>query len=357
MMKFVGMLFLAGCSVAVAASAWFYLTFVTAPASGSNTEIIYEVAPGLTFRKVAADLVDKGLVTSRWKLLLLARLQGGTGSRMRVGEYALRANMSPLEVLNVITSGKSVLHLLTISEGLNIYDIAALVEAKGLARSVDFLKLCHNPQFIFSLLGEKLPSLEGYLFPESYNVTKYTGAEGLVRMMVQRFVAVYTALEGVDKTTMTRHQVVTLASIIEKETGAPEERPIISSVFHNRLGIHMKLQTDPTVLYGMLDKTGLAHMNITRQDLLAPTRYNTYVLPGLPYGPIANPGRAALDAAIHPAVSEFLYFVSHNDGTHAFSKNYKDHEAAVRKFQLDPKARAGKSWRDLQKRRAQTLSN
>jgi len=147
-----------------------------------------------------------------------------------------------------------------------------------------------------------------------------------------------------------KRQIVTLASIIEKETGAPEERPLISSVFHNRLKRGMLLQTDPTIIYGKAMLTGKIEINITRADLSKATDYNTYVISGLPPGPIANPGKESLLAAVRPASSKYLYFVSHNDGTHQFSEDYQSHVKAVQKFQLDPKARQGKSWRDLNKR-------
>jgi UPF0755 protein len=137
--------------------------------------------------------------------------------------------------------------------------------------------------------------------------------------------------------------------MIEKETGAPEERPLISSVFHNRLEKKMRLQSDPTTIYGIWDRY---QGNLHKADLLERNEYNTYQIPGLPIGPISNPGKEALEAALYPAKSPFLYFVSHNDGTHEFTSPYQDHQAAVRRFQLDPKAKSGKSWRDLAKRHA-----
>jgi UPF0755 protein len=147
---------------------------------------------------------------------------------------------------------------------------------------------------------------------------------------------------------MTRHQVITLASIIEKETGAPEERPLISSVFHNRLKKRMKLQSDPTTIYGMWERyRGKIH----KSDLYVKNEYNTYFVTALPAGPIGNPGKEAIRAALYPSESPFFYFVSHNDGTHEFSRTFQEHNRAVQKFQVDPKAREGKSWRDRLKKR------
>jgi UPF0755 protein len=200
-------------------------------------------------------------------------------------------------------------------------------------------------------LGEDLPSLEGYLFPETYLVTKFTGLKGLAKMMTSRFKDVIKQIRQAPGVNFTRHQLVTLASIVEKETGAPEERPVISSVFHNRLRLGMKLQTDPTVMYGVLDQIQAPIKNITRQHLLTDTRYNTYTRVGLPFGPISNPGKLALQAAGTPDSTDFLYFVSRNDGTHIFSRDYAGHQRAVESFQLNRAAReSGSSWRDLQGR-------
>ena len=172
--------------------------------------------------------------------------------------------------------------------------------------------------------------------------------------MVKRFLFVYhEAVPQNEVPGWTRHQIVTLASIIEKETGAPEERPLISSVFHNRLKKGMRLQTDPTVLYGKAERVGSFAINITTEDLRTPNRYNTYTIYGLPPGPIANPGREALSAVLAPAESTYLYFVSQNNGTHIFSSDYEAHNKAVKHFQLDPKAREGKSWRDLSKKKVE----
>jgi UPF0755 protein len=159
-----------------------------------------------------------------------------------------------------------------------------------------------------------------------------------------------TAANQNAKIQMRVHDQVTLASVIEKETGAQGERQVISSVFHNRLNKKMKLQSDPTILYGILVETGVLKKNITKSDIHRPTPYNTYTVKALPMGPIANPGREALRAAVNPVESNYLYFVSRNDGTHVFSETYGNHNNAVKKFQLERKNRVGKSWRDLKKK-------
>jgi len=320
----------------------------TAPSTDS-TEVVYEVTPGQSFNAIAKDLEEQGLIKNAYAFSMYARF---TNQRQLVkrGEYGFRKNMVPSEVLGVITSGKSIAKPFRVAEGLNIYEISDLYESQGFGKKADFLALVKDRAFAQQLLGEPVESLEGYLFPETYMITKFENTRDLIASMVKRFLAVYTevgaaqALPG-----WSRNQVVTLASIVEKETGAKEDRPLISSVFHNRLSKHMKLQTDPTILYGMADVAGVMPNNIRKDDILRPTRYNTYVINALPPGPISNPGRESLLATLKPASSKYLYFVSRNDGTTVFSEDLGNHNKAVQKFQVNPKAREGKSWRDLKK--------
>lgn len=332
-------------------------TFLNTPPNPVAQDVVYEVTQGKGFNIIAQDLERQGLVKNALFFTAYARIKGQR-SKVKVGEYLLRTNMLPEEVLAMITSGKSIARSFTVSEGLSIYEIAELYQKDGFGTAVEFLSLAKDPEFVKSLLGEQQESLEGYLFPETYMLTKYTDTRTLLSNMVKRFLYVYkevlpeSLVQG-----WSRHQIVTLASIIEKETGAPEERPRISSVFHNRLLRKMRLQTDPTVIYGKAESSGKIEINITRADLLTPTRYNTYVIYGLPPGPIANPGREALLAAVKPDTSNYLFFVSQNDGTHVFSEDYKGHSQAVQRFQLDRKAREGKSWRDLKKKAASPAQN
>ncbi len=327
---------------------WEGFTFLTKGATSSpGQERIFEVIPGEGFYKIAERLQSEGLITSAFHFKVLAKFSGHQNS-LRVGEYQVKTDMRPIEMLGVLSSGKSIERQITFPEGHNIFEMADLIEQKGLGKRDQFLAVVKNLELIKELLGESLPSLEGYLFPETYNYTKYTPLESLVRGMVTRFKENYAGI-GHDPATsgLSRHELVTMASVIEKETGAPEERPLISSVFHNRLKIKMKLQSDPTIIYGIWTETGFYKNNITRADILSPTPYNTYTVAALPVGPIANPGREALAAVIAPATSNFLFFVSKNDGTHTFSSTLQDHNSAVQKFQVNAKAREGKSWRDL----------
>jgi UPF0755 protein len=335
--------------IAAGAVGYTAYTFLNRPVSTSQETTVFEVRPGESFKTIAHRLEEEGLISSSRMLGLYGRFMN-VGSKVRVGEYAIPRDSKPTDVLAIITSGKSIEYAVVVPEGYNIFEVADVVQKRGIAKRDEFLALTRDRALIRELLGEDLPSLEGYLFPETYKVTKFTGPRGLVKMMVGRFKENYEKVKALGGNQMKRKDLITLASIIEKETGAPEERPLISSVFHNRMRINMKLQTDPTVIYGIWEQSGIWNRNISKNDLLTPNRYNTYSFTGLPYGPIANPGFDAMKAAAFPAASEYLFFVSKNDGTHIFSKDLAGHLRGVADYQLNAKAREGKSWRDLQKR-------
>ena len=327
--------------------------FLAAGTGSASEQFVFEVPNGKSFGQVARELQAKGLVSDSFRMRILGRLTG-QAARVKRGEYALNRGMTPQEILSILVSGKSIQYPVTFPEGANMFEIATLLEAKGMFKAQDFLRACRDKAIIQDLLGIDVSSLEGYLFPETYNLTKFTPLRDLLAQMVQNFKNVYTTLEGQGSESpikLSRHEMVTLASVVEKETGAEEERPMIASVFYNRLTKNMRLQSDPTIIYGLWLESGLYKKNITREDILKPTRYNTYTIPRLPFGPIANPGREALAAVLKPSKSEYFYFVSRNDGTHIFTRTYEDHLKAVKSFQLDPSARAGKSWRDLTKSR------
>jgi UPF0755 protein len=235
-----------------------------------------------------------------------------------------------VEILDRFRHGAVVLHAVTIPEGYTARQIAQVLDEAGIGNPREFLRLVSAADFIRSL-GLDLPNLEGYLFPDTYAFPRHVSTEEIVRNMVARFRAVYRQ-EWHDRALalgMTDHQIITLASIIEKETGSGAERPFVSAVFHNRLRLGMPLQSDPTVIYSIAEFNG----NLTKVDLKRDTPYNTYRRRGLPPGPIANPGREALEAALYPAQVEYLYFVSKNDGTHWFSRSIKEHNRAVALFQ------------------------
>lgn len=330
----------------VAIVAWQTHEYYSAPLPMSSYRIV-TVTDKDSLREIGQQLADKEVISSVDVFVMWARLFGHD-KKMKSGEYGIALGTTMSGLFETLMSGKSLGHRLVVPEGTNLYEVAQRLESLSLCKKEEFVRLSMDKKLIQHLIGEPVPSLEGYLFPDTYFFTKVDGCKVIIRRMVDRFNQKFKKIGG--RPGWKRHEIVTLASIIEKETGAGFERPQISSVFHNRLKKKMRLQTDPTVIYARLLRTGSYRLSITKADLFTDHPYNTYRRGGLPPGPISNPGIEALSAAVRPADTEYLYFVSRNDGTHVFSKNYKDHSSAVTSYQMDPKARAGKSWRDLHKR-------
>jgi UPF0755 protein len=317
-------------------------------AEGEKSSIII-IKKGMGQSEIARSLVNAQVLTDAKSFILLGKITKKWPS-VKQGEYRFTSSMSPMDIFQILNSGVSINHPITVREGQNIYEIAAEVEAKGLGTKEAFLTLCKSPPFIQSLsLGDPSPkTLEGYLYPETYFFSRSQTLPEMIQQMVKRFHIIWLPEHEAQAKVLnlTKHQIVTLASIIEKETAATSERALISSVFHNRLKKGMRLQSDPTTIYGIWERY---KGNIHRSDLLDKNPFNTYSVAGLPVGPISNPGLEAIKAALYPVESSFLFFVSHNDGTHEFTKSLADHQKAVLKFQIDKKAREGKSWRDLYK--------
>jgi len=306
------------------------LIYADQPAGDSTVKQVVIVSPGQRFKALSQELHQSGIIEHPAKFDLLARLKKSDKS-IKAGEYLLSSAMPPNKILDILVSGKVRLYRITVPEGYNLNQIAALVANSGLTTASGFLKAAADAALPREM-GIDADSFEGYLFPETYYFPKNIAPEKIISTMVKRFWSMLKPQWEQQATTLglTTHQVVTLASIIEKETGAAFERPIISSVFHNRLKRKMRLESDPTVIYGIKDYNG----NITRKHLNTPTPYNTYKINGLPPGPIASTGIKAVEAALYPADTQFLYFVSKKDHTHQFSTNIKDHNRAVRKYQL-----------------------
>jgi len=305
------------------------LRWALSPALASAPPVIFDVRPGASLGEVARDLESRGLIRNAVAFKLLARYRELDGA-LQVGEYEISAELAPGEILARIVEGRVVVYEVVIPEGLTASQIALRVEAAGLASAADFSAFASDPESAGSL-GIEGSSLEGYLFPETYRLPRGLGAREVAKVFVDQFFQVWREIEPkAQSQKLSMLEVVTLASIVEKETAAPEERPLIASVFRNRLKRGMRLETDPTVIYGIPDFDG----NLRRRDLEnAENPYNTYQIPGLPPGPIANPGADALRAVVNPANSEYLFFVSRNDGTHFFSKTYAEHERAVDRYQ------------------------
>jgi len=302
--------------------------------------IVIHIKKGMSLHSVSELLKEKGLIKSVFYFKVLTWIKGKS-TKLQSGEYAFQRHTPVWEILNVIVEGKARLYRITFPEGYNIYEMAEVLEMKHSLRKEDFISLCHNADFVYELLQEKRDSLEGYLFPDTYYLPRPVDPRRLIAMMVQGFFKAYDQLSGKGlrpagsgHIRLTRHEAVILASIVEKETGLAEERALIASVFYNRLKKKMRLESDPTVLYGMMQEAGsLIFLNIRKKDLLRKTPYNTYRVSGFPAGPVSNPGAGALKAVFEPAKSSFFYFVSRNDGSHVFSRTYREHKKAVDRYQ------------------------
>jgi UPF0755 protein len=264
----------------------------------------------------------------------LALWMSQQGRRLKAGDYRFDRAMTPFEIIDKIARGDVFVISVTFPEGLTFAEMAKIFESHGLGTAESFVKAARDPAPIHEI-DPAARDLEGYLFPETYALPRHTDAARLTRMMVARFEKVFTPelRQAAAARTLTVRQAVTLASIVEKETAKAEERPLVAAVYTTRLRIGMPMQCDPTVIYGLV-KAGRYDGNIHKVDLSFDSPYNTYRYPGLPPGPIASPGRASLEAAVHPAAADYLYFVSRNDGTHEFARTLEEHNRNVQKFQV-----------------------
>ena len=304
-----------------------------------SASIVISIPKGSSPGDVAARLTDAGVVRSSRGLRWLARLRGVSGS-LKAGEYEFRGEIAPGAVLDRLVEGDVLLHRLTIPEGLSGPEVIRRVAALALAPAADLEKAYNDPSPVRDIDGGA-ENLEGYLFPDTYRFARGTSAGRIMEEMVDGFKRAFgpplrrLAVER----GMSVRQVVTLASLIEKETSVPVERARVSSVFHNRLRLGMALQCDPTVIYA-LATDGKYNGSLTRDDLEYASPYNTYLNAGLPPGPIASPGAAALRAAVEPAETLDLYFVADGSGGHTFSTSLADHLQAVTRYRQIRKSRA-----------------
>ena len=333
MKKFLGLFLLLVVVCAVGAGWWFYAG-VNRPFKGYDApETFVEIPQGAGSVAIAKRLTDAGVVpdVNSFRLALWIT---GQGRRLQAGEYRFDRAVSPREVADKIARGDVYVRPITFPEGLTLKQMAAIYESKGFGPAKEFLDAARNAALV-SAIDPDAKDLEGYLFPDTYKMPRRSTAPQLVARMVQSFMRALTPelIDAAEARQLTVRQFVTFASIVEKETGTRDERPLVAAVYANRLRIGMALQCDPTVIYA-LDRLGRYHGNLTRDDLQFDSRYNTYRYPGLPPGPIANPGRASLEAAANPAAADFLYFVSRNDGTHAFASTLEEHNRNVQKYQV-----------------------
>jgi len=301
---------------------------IIAPVSFDEMWKEVEIPEGVSYSKGLDILQENDIIKSKFALLLMGKITGAD-RHLKPGFYSLSASMSPLKIFDDLISGRTIQFSITIPEGSTLKQIKRKFLEKGLLDEESWL-LTYDKEFL-NLLGINAPSLEGYIFPDTYNFSKGTKPKIIFKIMVQRLREVIDddLMARMEELGMIENKILTLASIIEKEAIYDRERPLISAVYHNRLKKKMKLQADPTVMYGVKTR----RKRIRYRDLRRKTPYNTYKIKGLPPGPIASPGLASIKAALNPADVDYLFFVSKNDGTHFFSRTGKEHVKAVALYQ------------------------
>lgn len=305
-----------------------FATFIrTAPGTGKG-EVVFNFKGGKSFREIARELGAKRVITSPFLFTLYGRLRG-EDARVKAGWYRFSDSMPPREILRKLVAGEVYLRPFVLPEGYSTYQAAELLTRQGLLDGRRFLARCTDRELLRKL-GIPGGSLEGYLVPGTYNVEPDMDEAGLAAAMAAQFTTQRRERYAVRVKASGRswHEILTLASMIDKEAVVPAERPLIASVFANRLTRGMRLQSDPTAVYGVRAFAG----KVTRSDILRPSPYNTYLIAGLPPDPIGNPGDLAIEAALSPARTPYLYFVAKQDGTHHFSATLAEHNRAVAVF-------------------------
>ncbi len=307
---------------------FFYNIYYSRPASGAYPAEV-RVESGDSFTTVTRKLREQQVISNGLFFSLWARFNGSE-KKIHQGLYRFESSVAPWEVLERLVTGKGIFHSVTIPEGLTIKEIAELLDKMQIANKEKFLAAAADPS-VLTALGLSDKGLEGYLFPSTYHFTPATPERDIVIAMAEQFRRSSQPLLVKTATTkqFSMHELLTLASIVEKETGVEVERGLVAAVFHNRLKRQMPLQSDPTVIYGLKDFNG----NLTKKDLRDDNRYNTYRIGALPPGPICNPSLSSIKATLNPADVPYLYFVSKNDGTHAFSETIEEHNQAVKTYQ------------------------
>lgn len=325
-MKTLIRVFLAAVLIAAAGGAWL-LYRLNQPYKGFNEPVFVEFNRGTSTRSIATMLKDKGVIEDRWLFLAARALE--RGRNLQAGEYRFDKSASPFDVFSRIARGDIYYMELLIPEGYNMFDVADAVGKLGVITPAAFLSVAKDPAIIRDI-DPDAPSLEGYLFPNKYRVYRHTTAQQIAHMMTNEFRTQWQSLG----THANVHKTLTLASMVEREARRPEERPLVASVFRNRLNVGMKLDCDPTTVYAALLENRYRG-TIYKSDLANMSEWNTYQHTGLPPGPIANPGLSTIKAALAPADTHYLYFVAKADGSggHNFSESLHDHEAAVASYQ------------------------
>lgn len=317
-----------------AAGGWYLYQGVDRPFKGYDAaEQFVEIPQGSGSAGIAKRLADAGVVKDVHSFRLALWISG-SARRLQAGEYRFDRPMSARQVAEKIARGEVYVRPITFPEGLTIKQMAALYESKGFGEASAFVEAAKNAALVGSI-DPDAKDLEGYLFPDTYTLPRRATAEQLVGRMVASFMKALSAetIATAAGRGLNVRELVTLASIVEKETGNTSERPLVAAVYSNRLKIGMGLQCDPTVIYA-LERAGRYDGNLSREDLQFDSPYNTYRYAGLPPGPIASPGRASLEAAANPPDAPYLYFVSKNDGSHAFAATLEEHNRNVQEYQV-----------------------
>lgn len=298
----------------------------------SGRHVIVVIPQGAGAHSVAGALHEVGVIRSRAFFSLLLQVSASTAA-LHAGEYRFEGPLTPMAVRRILVAGDVLLHPVTVPEGLRAAQIFDLFIGRGLGTRAGFERAWRRVEWLQGL-DDEAADLEGYLYPDTYHVPRFLPEEEILQGMVKRFVSEFGERERRQARALglTVRQVITLASMVERETSVPDERSLVSSVFHNRLRRGMLLQCDPTVIYA-LQRSGQYKGRLTRKGLQFDSPYNTYLYRGLPPGPIANPGLESIHATLHPADSDYLYFVSMNTGRHHFSSNLVEHSRAVRRYQ------------------------
>ena len=310
----------------VLAFAGWFIWAALLPVTPAETTFVL-LRPGWSTRHIAQALQRQGVIRSSAAFLMLQYAEGV--KTLKAGEYKFEEPASALDVWRRLVRGDVYARTVVVPEGYNIYDIAAAVEQAGLGSADDFIAVAKGDTVLVRELDPDAKTLEGYLFPDTYQFTRIDSAHDIAAAMVRRFRQEAQKIGLLGNPNM--HRIVTMASIVEKETAVPEERPLVASVYYNRLEKNMLLAADPTVIYAAL-LAGRYRGTIYQSDLQFDSPYNTYKYAGLPPGPIANPGVASLEAALHPAQSDFLYFVSDNNGHHRFARSPAEHARNVASY-------------------------
>jgi len=318
----------AGGAVLLAAVALLLSWRIMHTPAGAERWVRFELRDGIGLARTAGMLADSGVIRHPRLFALWGRLAARDRS-LQAGSYLLSAAMAPVEILDHLVRGQVISASVTLREGITLTEIASAIQTSSGVDSALFVRYCSSDSFIASL-GISAPSLEGYLFPDTYSFSHSARADRIASIMVARMRAVLGSIDWDEELTrLSLHEILTLASIVEKETALPAERPMVAAVYLNRLAIGMKLDADPTVAYGL----GKPGQRLTADDLRRPSPYNTYLNGGLPPGPICSPGLGSIRAALHPdRTCRALYFVARGDGSHQFSETFAEHRAAIQDY-------------------------